>query len=146
MKLTKPQQAIVDALQANPLAWIKDYGAKYCVFPHDGTPLTINDKTLATLKAGGVLTQRELTPEQIALWPAGTGRPPTRGLMLAKYPASANRQLAEAIADRLFTGGFGKAQRLVLEMPNMQDGGGWSEACAADQIEKLLIERTTTPQ
>lgn len=50
------------------------------------------------------------------------------------------RDVAEKIASALFSGGDGHAQRLVQEMPNGKLSGGWSERCAADQIEKILKE------
>jgi hypothetical protein len=50
-----------------------------------------------------------------------------------------NKQLACEIAKHLFTNGAGKrAQRLVLELPNLQDGGGWCEAAVVDVIEDHL--------
>lgn len=54
-----------------------------------------------------------------------------------------NRELAEAIAKRLFTNGAEQvAERLVLELPGGRDGGGWCQKAAEDQIEKVLNEIT----
>ena len=48
-------------------------------------------------------------------------------------------EMARAIAADLFTNGDGsRARRLVLELPNGRDGGGWSEAPAADRIARTL--------
>jgi hypothetical protein len=50
-----------------------------------------------------------------------------------------NRQLACKIADHLFTNGSGKhAQRLVLELPGLKDGGGWCESAVVDVIDDAL--------
>ena len=51
------------------------------------------------------------------------------------------RQLAERIAERLFTNGSAeRAQRLVLtiDQPVSRDLGGWSEQAAVDQIADVL--------
>jgi len=49
------------------------------------------------------------------------------------------RTLAKRIAQSLFTNAYHQeAQRLVLEMPNGQDGGGWCKSAATDYIERLL--------
>lgn len=51
------------------------------------------------------------------------------------------RQLAETIARRLFTTGFGEvAQRLVLtiDQPARRDLGGWCERAVADMVERTL--------
>lgn len=48
------------------------------------------------------------------------------------------RPLAEKIAETLMTGLCGKAGRLVLEMPDGTDGGGWGQPQLIDQIETLL--------
>jgi hypothetical protein len=50
-----------------------------------------------------------------------------------------NRQLACEIAKSLFTNGAGKrAHRLVLEMSNGSNGGGWIESSVARVIEEHL--------
>jgi len=52
-------------------------------------------------------------------------------------------KLSEIIAERLFTNGAGhKAQRLVLEMENGSDGGGWCKKTVIDQIDRILTELT----
>ena len=52
-----------------------------------------------------------------------------------------NEELAKSIARTLFTNGQGKhAQRLVLEIPGVKDGGGWCEQAVVDQILKALEE------
>jgi hypothetical protein len=57
-----------------------------------------------------------------------------------------NRELACKIADYLFTNGAGKhAQRLVLEMPGLQDGGGWCESAVASVIEEHLSAAQDKP-
>jgi hypothetical protein len=62
--------------------------------------------------------------------------------MAKRKPTDARRTLAEEIARRLFTNGADqKAQRLVLEMPNGGNGGGWSEKPMADYIERILVEQ-----
>lgn len=63
-----------------------------------------------------------------------------------KLKVSALRELAEMIAERLFTAGNvggTKAARLVLEREGGGDLGGWCEKAAADQIEDLLDEHAT---
>ena len=63
-----------------------------------------------------------------------------------------NRQLAEKIAERLFTNGVGKrAERLKLVIDPKgsepeRDLGGWCERAAADQIEKILDETAAVRQ
>jgi hypothetical protein len=63
-----------------------------------------------------------------------------------------NRQLAEKIAERLFTNGSGKrAERLklVIDPAGSQperDLGGWGERAAADQIEKIMDETAAVRQ
>lgn len=55
-------------------------------------------------------------------------------------PALATRELANRIAEKLFTNGWGKrAERLVLELPDGSDGGGWCEKSAAHEIERVLM-------
>lgn len=52
-------------------------------------------------------------------------------------------RIAELIADRLFTNGAQEhAQRLVLtiDTPYPRNLGGWCEAAAVDQIEKVLTD------
>lgn len=50
-----------------------------------------------------------------------------------------NQQLAAKIADDLFTNGCDeKAERLVLELPNGRDGGGWCKQAVADRILQAL--------
>jgi hypothetical protein len=57
-----------------------------------------------------------------------------------------NRQLACKIAEDLFTNGAGKrAQRLVLEMPDLRNGGGWIESAVTSVIEKHLNAATLPP-
>lgn len=47
--------------------------------------------------------------------------------------------IAEAITERLFTNGRGeKARRLVLELEDGQDGGGWGRRPAFEQIRDAL--------
>ena len=47
--------------------------------------------------------------------------------------------LAERIARVLFRNGLGhRARRLVLELENGKDGGGWCKQAVIDQIEKIL--------
>lgn len=44
-------------------------------------------------------------------------------------------RIAESVADRLFVNGFGQpARRLVLELENFKDGGGWCKDSVRDQI------------
>jgi hypothetical protein len=66
----------------------------------------------------------------------------------ADYPRKEvmnNRELACKIANDLFTNGAGKhAQRLVLEMPGLKDGGGWCESAVADMIEDHLEAAQTS--
>ena len=51
------------------------------------------------------------------------------------------KQVAESIVDDLMTNGNGdKADRLVLELPDGRDGGGWSRSAAIDRVAKILIE------
>ncbi len=56
-----------------------------------------------------------------------------------------NKNLARKIAKELFVNGAGKhAHRLVLEMYDMSDGGGYIESAVANVIEKILDEQTET--
>lgn len=58
-----------------------------------------------------------------------------------RSPEGMVRALAESIARGLFTNGFGEhAGRLVLELDDGRNGGGWSELAVADAIEKKLLE------
>ena len=51
------------------------------------------------------------------------------------------KRLAEKITDYLFTNGAGKkARRLVLELEDGQDGGGWSKRAVEQAILKMLME------
>ena len=87
MKLTKAQQIAISALQANPLAWLKSYGSNYCVFPYEVKPLVVSEKTVAALSKAGLIVNRELTPEQLALWDVKLrGKAPARGWVLGKKP------------------------------------------------------------
>lgn len=59
------------------------------------------------------------------------------------------RQLAETIARRLFTTGFGEvAQRLVLtiDRPTQRDLGGWCEGAVADIVDASLSQAALAPQ
>jgi hypothetical protein len=48
-------------------------------------------------------------------------------------------QLAEKIVDRLMTNVVGeKANRLVLELPDLRDGGGWCRQAAVAQVVDIL--------
>jgi len=48
-------------------------------------------------------------------------------------------ELAERIAKRLFVNGCGEhAKRLVLELDNGRDGGGWCESAVRDQVAAEL--------
>ena len=48
-------------------------------------------------------------------------------------------KIAQEIADDLFTNGFGeKASRLVLELADGRDGGGWGKKPAIDRIKDIL--------
>jgi hypothetical protein len=50
-----------------------------------------------------------------------------------------NKELAAAIAQTLFTSGWGRAKRLVHEQEGKElNGPGWGEGPAADQIEVVL--------
>lgn len=88
-KLTALQASVIAALQANPKAWIKEFGKGYhCVFPHAGdTILDFPHKTLQALIAAQLIICRDLTEEQIAIWTAenhGVGKPPMRGWVLLR--------------------------------------------------------------
>ena len=49
------------------------------------------------------------------------------------------RQVAETIAQDLFTNGNGdRAKRLVSELPDGRDGGGWCESAVVDRIAMML--------
>ncbi len=53
-------------------------------------------------------------------------------------------KIAERITERLFTNGFDmKAKRLVLEMPDKSDGGGWCREAVRDQVANELIQVVT---
>lgn len=48
--------------------------------------------------------------------------------------------LAEEIADELFVNGTGEqAGRLVLELHNMRNGGGWCKGVVKAKIEEILL-------
>jgi hypothetical protein len=50
-----------------------------------------------------------------------------------------HRRIAKRIVDRLFTNGAKEqAERLVLELHDKRDGGGWCRTAAADQIIAIL--------
>jgi hypothetical protein len=54
-------------------------------------------------------------------------------------PTHEELTLANAIIERLFTNGAGaKARRLVIELHNGRDGGGWCEPAARDQIIEAI--------
>ena len=49
------------------------------------------------------------------------------------------KTIAKKIADELFTNGSNeKAKRLVLELENGKDGGGWCKGAVIDIIKKHL--------
>ncbi len=53
-------------------------------------------------------------------------------------------KLAIKIADDLFQNGIGvKANRLVLELEDGSNGGGWSKKAAIDRIEMILKKNDT---
>lgn len=55
-----------------------------------------------------------------------------------------NKQLAEKIADDLFTNHWGdKAKRLMLILEDGRDGGGWCKQAVIDRIERALNEQPT---
>lgn len=57
------------------------------------------------------------------------------------------KRLAREITEELFTNGVNKkARRLVLEMDDGTNGGGWATYAAQDKIEKILIERLARNQ
>lgn len=54
---------------------------------------------------------------------------------------TANRQLAQWIAADLFTNGNGDvAKRLVMELEDGREGGGWGIKPAVDRIEKIICK------
>ena len=54
--------------------------------------------------------------------------------------------LAEEIIKRLFTNGAGqKARRLVLELDDGREGGGWCATAARDQIVEALRRSRPKP-
>jgi GH18 family chitinase len=66
---------------------------------------------------------------------------PTRKGRFAAPTCSARQALAAEIAAALFTDGTGKrAKRLIMEIGGWRDCGGWSEAGAAQQIERVLAQ------
>jgi hypothetical protein len=55
--------------------------------------------------------------------------------------AAKARKLAEKIADELFTNGQNQvAQRLVIELPGKQDGGGWCRISVVGIIARNIVE------
>jgi hypothetical protein len=51
------------------------------------------------------------------------------------------KELAKEITDELFRNGNNDiAKRLVLELPDKTDGGGWSQTAAASHAEKVITE------
>lgn len=53
-----------------------------------------------------------------------------------------HKKLAKQIAKSLFTNGFGeRAQRLVLELPEGKNGGGWAEVAVVDVIAEHLAKQ-----
>lgn len=54
--------------------------------------------------------------------------------------ASRARKLATKISDGLFHDGLGRrAKRLVLELEDGRDGGGWCQSAAMDYIASILV-------
>lgn len=52
-----------------------------------------------------------------------------------------SKELAKQITDELFTNGIGeRAKRLVLELEDGKDGGGWCKEAVEDVIERILKE------
>lgn len=52
-------------------------------------------------------------------------------------------KLARRITKKLFVNGFGdQATRLVLELENGRDGGGWCEEAVVDVIRDTINEKT----
>lgn len=57
------------------------------------------------------------------------------------------RELAQRIADALFTNGAGQeARRLVLELDGGRDGGGWCKKAVADRIAAALSSTAAPPE
>jgi hypothetical protein len=57
------------------------------------------------------------------------------------------RELAEQIADDLFTNGEGKpADRLVLTVNGRRDLGGWSRGAVIDRVVAILKRARSTTQ
>jgi len=51
------------------------------------------------------------------------------------------KKLAKEIAGKLFQNGAGQqARRLILELRDGKDGGGWSEKAVSDLIERHLLK------
>lgn len=54
-------------------------------------------------------------------------------------------ELATQITDKIFTNGAGdQAKRLVLELENGRNGGGWSKSAMRDFIRDILIAHKVT--
>ena len=52
------------------------------------------------------------------------------------------REIAEAIADSLMTNGNEeRAERLVLELPDGRDGGGWCRSSVVSTAENELLRQ-----
>ena len=69
MKLSKVQQAVVDALRANPLSWVgSDANFRYrIILPARSEGLfgiEVKPNTFSSLQAKGVIAHRKLTDEQ----------------------------------------------------------------------------------
>lgn len=60
---------------------------------------------------------------------------------------TANRLVAEQIAADLFENGAGQhAKRLVIELPDGRDGGGWCEGAVVDRVAKILDQWSATSE
>lgn len=56
-----------------------------------------------------------------------------------------NRKLATRIVDQIMTNGTKqKAQRLVLELPDKRNGGGWSRMPLIDRITEIFDGHETS--
>lgn len=52
-----------------------------------------------------------------------------------------HQYIAKRIAKHLFTNGANeRATRLVLQLPDGRDGGGWCEKAVRDSIARMLAE------
>ena len=94
----------------------------------------VKDRAVWATRAGAAERELKQAKAEVAEWKARFDT------LLRRDEAPLS--LAQRIARRLFTNGSDElAQRLVLtvDKPSKRDLGGWSEACAVDEILEVMV-------